>query len=125
MQDQLTLSRRERQILDIIYTLGRATAADVLERIPDPPTYTTVRGLLRVLETKGHVKHADEGGRYVYFPSLKKRQAGRSVLAHVVETFFDNSPSRALAALLGSEKRLSDEELGELEELIEKAKKRR
>jgi predicted transcriptional regulator len=112
------LSRRERQILDVIYHQGHATAAEVLEKLPDPPTYTTVRGLLRVLEGKGHVRHEDEGGRYVYYPTTKKQHAAKSALKHVVSTFFDGSPTRAMAALLGSDRDLSERELEELAELV-------
>ncbi len=119
------LSRRERQILDVIYGLGRATAAEVQERMPDAPTYTTVRGLLRVLETKGHVRHEDDGGRYVYIPTLTKKRAAKSAIRHVVETFFDGSPSSAMAALLGGQRDVDDEELARLEELIARAKKER
>lgn len=119
-----TLSRRERQILDVIYALGRATAAEVLERLPDAPTYTTVRGLLRVLEQKGHVRHEEDGGRYVYFPTVARQKAARSALRHVVRTFFDDSPSRAMAALLGSQREVSGEELARLEELIAKARRK-
>ncbi len=118
------LSRRERQILDVIYHLGRATASEVLERLPDAPTYTTVRGLLRVLESKGHVRHEEEDGRYVYFPTMTKQRAARSALQHVISTFFDDSPSRAMAALLGSERRLSEEEITRLAELVDRAKKK-
>ena len=117
------LSRRERQILDVIYHLGRATAAEVLERLSDAPTYTTVRGLLRVLESKGHVRHEEEGGRYVYFPTTTKQRAAKSALRHVVSTFFDDSPSQAMAALLGGERKLSEEELDRLSELVARAKK--
>ena len=117
------LSRRERQILDVIYHLGRATAAEVLERLSDAPTYTTVRGLLRVLESKGHVRHEEEGGRYVYFPTTTKQRAAKSALRHVVSTFFDDSPSQAMAALLGGERKLSKEELDRLSELVARAKK--
>jgi predicted transcriptional regulator len=119
-----SLSRREREILDVIYHLGRATAADVLDRMPDAPTYTTVRGLLRVLESKGHVRHEEEDGRYVYFPTMTKQRAARSALQHVISTFFDDSPSRAMAALLGSERRLSEEEITRLAELVDRAKKK-
>jgi predicted transcriptional regulator len=117
------LTRRERQILDVIYNLGRASANDVLERLPDPPTYTTIRGLLRVLESKGHVRHEEDGGRYVYFPTLNKQRAAKSALGHVIETFFDGSPSRAMAALLGSES-VSQEEIDRLAALVEQAKKK-
>jgi predicted transcriptional regulator len=121
---QEALSRRERQILDVIYALGRATAAEVLERLPDAPTYTTVRGLLRVLEQKGHVRHEDEAGRYVYFPTVARQRAAKTALRHVVRTFFDDSPSRAMAALLGSQREVSDEEIARLEELIAKARRK-
>jgi BlaI family transcriptional regulator, penicillinase repressor len=121
-KDPLDLSRRERQILEVIYRLGRATASDVLEQLPDAPTYTTVRGLLRVLESKGQVRHEDDGGRYVYFPTVTKQNAAKSVLRNVVSTFFDGSPSQAMAALLGSEKRISSEELDRLAELVERAR---
>ena len=118
------LSRRERQILDVIYNLGRATASEVLERLPDAPTYTTVRGLLRVLESKGHVRHEDEGGRYVYIPTMTKQRAAKSALKHVVQTFFDGSPSQAMAALLGSERALSEEEVERLAQLVENARRK-
>lgn len=118
------LSRRERQILDVIYNLGRATASEVLERLPDAPTYTTVRGLLRVLESKGHVRHEDDGGRYVYIPTLTKQRAAKSALKHVVQTFFDGSPSQAMAALLGSERALSEEEVERLAQLVENARRK-
>jgi len=118
------LSRRERQILDVIYALGRATAAEVQEGLADAPTYTTIRGLLRILEEKGHVRHEDEGGRYVYFPTLTKQRAAKSALRHVVRTFFDDSPSRAMAALLGGQREVSDEEIARLEELIARARRK-
>lgn len=118
------LSRRERQILDVIYHLGRATASEVMERMPDAPTYTTVRGLLRVLESKGHVRHEDDGGRYVYIPTMNKQRAAKSAIKHVVKTFFDGSPSSAMAALLGSERSLSEEEIDRLAELVENARRK-
>ena len=118
------LSRREKQILDVIYRLGRATAAEVHAQIEDAPTYTTVRGLLRVLESKGHIRHEEDGARYIYLPNVKKGQAGRSELAHVVQTFFDGSPSRAMAAILGSERTLDEQELDRLSELIERARRK-
>lgn len=122
--DPLDLSRRERQILEVIYKLGTATAQDVLAHLPDAPTYTTVRGLLRVLETKGHVRHEDDGGRYVYFPTVTKQRAAKTVLRNVVRTFFDGSPSRAMAALLGGERQLSEEEIDQLAELVEQARRK-
>jgi predicted transcriptional regulator len=118
------LSRRERQILDVIYRRGRATAADVTAELPDAPTYTTVRGLLRILEEKGHVRHEDDGGRYVYSPSLAREDAGASQLQHVVRTFFDGSASKAMAAFLGStHEPLSDEELAHLRAIVDAAGK--
>jgi BlaI family penicillinase repressor len=121
---QNPLSRRERQILDVIYALGRATAADVLERLADAPTYTTVRGLLRVLEQKGHVRHEEDAGRYVYIPTVTRQKAAKTALQHVVRTFFDDSPSRAMAALLGSQREVSEDEIARLEELIAKARRK-
>lgn len=118
------LSRRERQILDVIYHLGRATASDVLERLPDAPTYTTVRGLLRALEAKGQVRHEEEGGRYVYIPTLTKQRAAKSALKHVVQTFFDGSPVDAMAALLGNERALSEQEIERLSEIVERARRK-
>jgi BlaI family penicillinase repressor len=123
MATEPALSRRERQILDVIYHLGSATASEVLERMPDAPTYTTVRGLLRVLESKGHVRHEDDGGRYVYFPTMTKQRAARTALKRVVSTFFDGSPSAAMAELLGGERRLSEDEIERLAELVERARK--
>ena len=123
-KDTPSLSRRERQILDVIYHLGRASASDVLERLPDAPTYTTIRGLLRVLESKGHVRHEEDGGRYVYYPTLTKQHAAKSAIKHVVSTFFDGSPSRAMAALLGEERKLTRDEIDRLEELVERARKK-
>ena len=122
--DPLDLSRRERQILEVIYKLGSATASDVVTHLSDAPTYTTVRGLLRILETKGHVRHEDDGGRYVYFPTVTKQRAAKTVLRNVVRTFFDDSPSRAMAALLGAQREVSDDEIARLEELIARARRK-
>ena len=122
--DPLNLSRRERQILEVLFKNGHATANDVLAAMPDAPTYTTVRGLLRVLETKGHVRHEEQEGRYVYFPTMSRTRAAKSVLRNVVSTFFDGSPSQAMAALLGGDKALSQDELDRLEELVAKARKK-
>ena len=119
-----SLSRRERQILDVIYRRGRATAADVTAELPDAPTYTTVRGLLRILEEKGHVRHEEDAGRYVYSPSLPREDAGASQLQHVVRTFFDGSASKAMAAFLGSTREpLSDDELTHLRAIVDGAGK--
>jgi BlaI family penicillinase repressor len=122
--DPLNLSRRERQILEVIFRLGRASANDVLEHLADAPTYTTVRGLLRVLEAKGHVRHEEDGGRYVYTATMTKQRAAKSVLRNVVSTFFDGSPSQAMAALLGSDRALSEDELDRLADLVERARKK-
>ncbi len=118
------LSRRERQILDVIYHLGRAPAVEILERLPDAPTYTTLRGLLRVLEAKGHVRHEDDGGRYIYYPTITKERAAKSALKHVVATFFDDSPSSAMAALLGNTRSLTEEEIDRLAALVERARQK-
>ena len=119
-----TLSRRERQIMDILYRRGRATAAEVNEDLPGEPHYSTVRTQLRVLEEKGHVKHAEEGLRYVYMPAVPRRAARKSALKHLVDTFFDGSAENAVAALLGGEgARVSEAELDRIAELIVKAKK--
>jgi BlaI family penicillinase repressor len=122
--DPMNLSRRERQILEVIYRNGRATANDVLAQLPDAPTHTTVRGLLRILESKGHVRHEEEDGRYVYYPTMSRNRAAKSVLRNVVSTFFDRSPSRAMAALLGGERSLSEEELERIEELVARARRK-
>ena len=117
------LSRRERQIMDVIYREGQATATEVLERLPDPPSYSAVRAMLRVLENKGHVRHVADGTRYVYQPTLPRERAGRPALASVLETFFEGSTEKAVAALLDlSRKGLSEEELDRLSELIEQAR---
>ena len=118
------LSRRERQIMDVIYRLGRATAAEVHDALPDRPSYSTIRALLRVLETKGHLRHAADGPRYVYSPTVPRERARESALRQVVTTFFDGSTEAAVAALLDiSAARLSDTELNRLAGLIAQAKK--
>ena len=118
------LSRRERQIVDILYRRGRATAADVMEDLPGDPSYSTVRTQLRVLEDKGHVRHEEDGQRYVYAPAVPRRTVRKSAMKHVIETFFEGSVEQAVAALLGGEgSRLTEEELDRIEELIKKARK--
>jgi predicted transcriptional regulator len=118
------LTRRERQIMDVIYRLGRATAQDVQEQIPDPPSYSAVRALLRLLEERGHVRHLTEGQKYVYLPAVGRSDARRSALAHVVRTFFGGSVEQAVASLVDSSRaKLSSEELDRLSDLIAKAKK--
>jgi predicted transcriptional regulator len=122
--DHIALTRRERQIMDILYKRGRATANDVLEDLPGNPHYSTVRTQLRVLEEKGHVTHEEAGVRYVYMPAVPRRAARKSALRHLVDTFFDGSAEQVVAAVLGGEgARLSDEELDRIAELIDKAKK--
>ena len=119
----LDLSRRERQIMDVLYRRQRATAAEIVAELPDPPTYTTVRGLLRVLEEKGYVLHEEDGPRYVYTPSAPRQDTGASMLAHVVRTFFDGSAASAMSALLGSGGvNTSDAELARLVDILENAR---
>jgi predicted transcriptional regulator len=118
------LSRRERQIIDVLYRRGRATAAEVMADLPGDPSYSTVRTQLRVLEAKGHVRHEDDGQRYVYSPAVARSTVRRSALKHLVETFFDGSVAQTMAALLGGDAaRLSDDELERIAELIAKARK--
>ena len=120
----LNLSRRERQIMDAIYRMGRATASEVLENMPDPPSYSAVRTMLRLLEEKGYLRHEQDGPRYVYAPTLSRDKARQSALKQLVQTFFDNSTEQTVAALLDmSRAKLSSEELDRLSELIEKARK--
>lgn len=121
----LDLSRRERQIMDAIYRRGSATAAEITGDLPDPPTSTAVRTMLRILEDKGHLTHEQDGLRYVYRAVVDREQARQSVISHMVKTFFDGSAEQAMATLIdrsGSE--LTDEELGRLAGLIAKARKR-
>jgi predicted transcriptional regulator len=119
-----TLSRRERQILDILYARGRATAAEILTSLPDPPSYSTTRALLRILEQKGHVRHEEDGPRYVFLPRVSRQRASVAALRHVLNTFFDGSAVAAATALVdGSASKLSTEELDRLEALIENARK--
>ena len=116
-----TLSRRERQIMDVLYKLERATVAEVLSKLTGKPNYSTVRAQLRVLEDKGHVRHEEHGLRYVYVPTVPRDIARRSALRHLVETFFDGSAEKVVAALLGGEvSRISQEELDRLARLITK-----
>jgi BlaI family transcriptional regulator, penicillinase repressor len=118
------LSRRERQIIDILYRLGRATANEVMAELPGEPNYSTVRTQLRVLESKGHIRHEEEGLRYVYAPTVPRYAVRQSALRHLLETFFEGSPEKMLSTLLGPEgSKLSEEELDRLASLIEKAKK--
>jgi BlaI family penicillinase repressor len=118
------LARRERQIMDVLYKLERATVGEVVAAFPDQPHYSTVRAQLRVLEEKGHVRHEEHGLRYVYFPAVPRDVARRSALRHLVETFFDGSTEKVVAALHGGEvSRISPEEMDRLARLIAKGGK--
>jgi len=120
----LQLSRRERQIMDVIYATGQASAADVREGLADPPSYSAVRALLRILEEKGHLRHERENNRYVYSPMVPRERARETALRHVLRTFFEDSPANAMAALLELEDLdLSSEEHKRLSERIEQARK--
>jgi predicted transcriptional regulator len=120
-----TLSKRERQIMDIIYKLGKATAAEVHELLPADVTYSTVRAKLRVLEEKGQVRHEEQGPRYVYIPLLARDKARKSALRHLVDTFFEGSAEQVVATLLdGASSRLDSSELDRLSDLIDQAKKK-
>lgn len=117
------LSRRERQIMDVLYQRGRATAAEIHQSLPDPPSYSAVRAKLRVLEDKGHVKHQEEALRYVYVPTLAPDRARRSALRHVVDTFFNGSVEQVVAALIDrSAVNVSQDELDRMSVMIDKAR---
>jgi predicted transcriptional regulator len=119
-----TLTRRERHIMDILFRRGRATAEEVMHEMPGEPSYSTVRTQLRVLEEKGHVRHEEQGRRFVYMPAAARATVRKSALRHVVETFYDGSVEKVVAALLGGEgARLSDEELKRIADIVAKAKK--
>jgi len=118
------LSRRERQIMDFLFQSGRATAADVQASLPEPPSYSAVRAMLRVLEEKGHVRHEQDGPRYVYVPKVARDKAKRSALRHVLRTFFDGSTEQVVAALLDARVgEASEQELDRMAQLIDKARK--
>jgi BlaI family penicillinase repressor len=117
------LTKRERQIMDRLYRLGRATASEVLEGLPGAPSYSTVRTQLRVLEAKGHVRHEAQGLRYIYMPTVPRHSARRSALKHLVETFFDGSNAKVVAALMGGEaSKVTDEDLDRILELVKNAR---
>jgi BlaI family penicillinase repressor len=119
-----SLSRRERQIMEILYQRGKASAADVREAMPDAPGYSAVRAMLRILEEKGHVKHQAEGLKYVYVPSIARDKAKRTAVKHLMETFFNGSPENVVAALLDvSSTKLSPDELDRMAQLIDNARK--
>jgi BlaI family penicillinase repressor len=120
---EITLARRERQILDLLFAAGRATGQEIQKQLPDAPSYSTVRTILRVLERKGHVRHVEEGLRYVYEPAIARDKARKSALNRLLHTFFDGSAQQAVAALLDPKvAKMSREELDQLAALIEKAK---
>ena len=117
------LTKRERQIMDRLYRLGRATASEILDGLPGAPSYSTVRTQLRVLEAKGHVRHEAQGLRYIYMPTVPRHSARRSALKHLVETFFDGSNAKVVAALLGGEaSKVTDEDLDRILELVRNAR---
>ena len=118
----MELGRRERQIMEVVYQLGRATVSEVRARVPDPPTYSAVRGMLRFLEEKGHLRHVQEGVKYVYLPTVAPSKARKSALQRLVRTFFGGSTREAVAALL-EDKRLDEDDLDRLQELIAQARK--
>ena len=122
--DTPQLSRRERQIMEVIYARGRATAAEVRESLPDPPSYSAVRAMLRILEDKGHLSHSSDGPRYVYRPTVPREEARSSALRRVVNTFFGGSPENAVAALLElDDKRLDEDALARIARQIAEARK--
>jgi predicted transcriptional regulator len=123
-RDTTQLSRRERQIMEIVYQLGNATAADVREQMPDPPSYSAVRAMLRILEDKGHIRHEQDGPRYLFLPTVPREQARETALRRVIRTFFAGSPEGAMAALLDlGVDDLDEEALQRLAERIEEARK--
>jgi BlaI family transcriptional regulator, penicillinase repressor len=118
------LSRRERQIMDIIYRRAQATAMEMMENLPDPPSYSAVRAMLRLLEEKGYLKHQQDGLRYVYLPTLSREKARQSALKQMLQTFFEDSTEDAVATLLDiSRSKLSKADLDRLSKLIDKARK--
>ena len=124
MKTSHQLSRRERQIMDVLYKLQRATVAEVLERMPGDQHYSTVRAQLRVLEEKGHVRHEEDGMRYVYLPAVSRDVARRSAMRHLIDTFFEGSTEKAVAALLGGEAtKITPEELDRLGRLVARSRK--
>lgn len=118
------LSGRERQIMEVVYAAGRATAAEVLDQLPDPPSYSAVRAHLRILERKGHLRHVADGTRYVFLPTLARDRARRSAIKSLLRTFFEGSPEKAVAALLDvSRSEMSAEEFARISRMIDEARK--
>ena len=125
MSQEHHLSRRERQIMDVLYRKGRSTAAEVLENLPDPPSYSSIRALLRILEEKGHIRHEKDGAKYVFIPSVGRDKAKRSAIRHLLKTFFEGSPELVVAALLDvSSSKLTNQELDRLKKLIDESRER-
>ena len=123
-QPHLDLSRRERQIIDILYARGSATAAEVQAALPEPPSYSAVRAMLRILEEKGHARHEQDGPRYIYKPTVARNNASKSAMRHMLHTFFNGSAEQAISALLDDQSlHLSDAELDRLASLIAHARK--
>ena len=123
MPQSPSLSRRERQIMDILYRRGRATGIEVMADLAGDPSYSTVRTQLRVLERKGHVRHEENGAKFIYMPAVPRRAARKSALRHLVDTFFDGSVEKVVGALLGGEgARVSEEELERIAEQVAKAR---
>lgn len=124
-KESIHLSRRERQVMDVVYELGQATVAEVRSRVPDAPGYSAVRALLRVLEQKGHLRHKQDGPRYVYLAQIPRNKASRSALRRVLQTFFDGSTEATVAALLDMKSAdLSPDELDRLAKMIDQAKRK-
>ena len=120
----ITLSRRERQIMDLLYRSGRATVAEIQQALPSPPSYSATRAMLRILEEKGHIRHEEDGPRYVFTPKLSRDSARKSALRHMVQTFFEGSAAKLVSTLVSEDAgRMSTEELSLLAKLIEKARK--
>ena len=118
------LSRRERQIMEVLYRFGQATVGTVMSNLPDPPSYSAVRALLRILEEKGHIRHVQDGPRYMFLPTVPREKARQSAMQQLVRTFFGGSTEQAVAALLdASASKLSDNELERLSRLIDQARK--
>lgn len=124
--DSTELGRRERQIMDVVHRIGRVTAAEIRDELPDPPSYSAVRGMLRLLEEKGYVRHEWDGPRYVYLPTADPERVRKSAVRHLLRTFFSNSMESAVAAMLGvAEQPPSDEELKRMAKLIDDARRGR